>query len=112
MCEMDRDALLALVDRAREDEEFPGYFLYGQVGIRGVRSSYGWVDCDGFLRTRFELELEYEFELNEMGWDAGADGDLGSEMRAIDPTRFADGVDAYIHKLIGLETLFPLYYAD
>lgn len=112
MCEMDRDALLALVDRAREDEEFPGYFLYGQVGIRGVRSSYGWVDCDGFLRTRFELELEYEFELNEMGWDAGADGDLGSGMRVIDPDGFSDGVDAYIARLEAQGVLIPLYYAD
>lgn len=112
MCEMDRDALFALVERAREDDEFPGYFLYCQVGISGVRSSYGWVGCDGFLRTRFDLESDYEFELNSRGWDAGADGDLGSEMRAIDPTQFADGVDAHIHKLIGLGRLFPLYYAD
>lgn len=44
---MDRDELKALVEGAREDADFPGYFLYCQVGISGVRSSFGWVDSDG-----------------------------------------------------------------
>ena len=38
---MDRDELKALVEGAREDADFPGYFLYCQVGISGVRSSFG-----------------------------------------------------------------------
>lgn len=112
MCEMDRDALKALVERARESDDFPGYFLYCQVGISGVRSEYGWVDCDGFLCTRSDLEFEYEYELNDMGWDAGADSGLGSEMRVIDPDGFSDGVDAYIARLEEQGVLIPLYYAD
>lgn len=112
MCEVTTDALRALVERAREDDEFPGYFLYCQVGISGVRSEYGWVDSDGFLRMRFDLELEYEYELNAMGWDAGADGDLGSEMREIDPVGFGEGVDTYIARLEEQGVLIPLYYAD
>ena len=56
---MDRDELKALVEGAREDADFPGYFLYCQVGISGVRSSFGWVDSDGFLRTRDDLTDEY-----------------------------------------------------
>lgn len=112
MCEMDRGALFALVERAREDVEFPGYFLLCQVGIRGVRSEYGWLDWRGCLRARSDLEDDCESDLNGQGWNAGEDADLGSEMRAFDRRRFAEEVDAYIDKLIGLEMLFPLYYAD
>lgn len=112
MCEMDRDALLALVERAREDADFPGYFLLCQVGIRGVRSAYKWLDWRGVLRRRSDLEDDYESDLNEQGWNAGADDDLGSVMRAFDTTRFAEEVDAYIDRLGYLGMLFPLYYAD
>ena len=112
MREMTTDELRALVEQARESDDFPGYFLYCQVGISGVRSSYRWVDSDGFLRTRFELDLEYESELNEMGWDAGADGDLGSEMRAIDPDGFNTGAKKYIARLEARGVLIPLYYGD
>lgn len=48
MRELTVDELRALVEQARKDVDFPGYFLYCQVGISGVRSEYGWVDSDGF----------------------------------------------------------------
>ena len=113
MCEMSRDALKALVERAREDEDFPGYFLYCQVGISGVRSSFGWVDSDGFLRTRDDLADEYEDELDymcEVGLSASAM--LGRTMRAVDPSCFDEGVDSYIARLEAQGMLIPLYYAD
>jgi hypothetical protein len=114
MCEMDRDALKALVEQAREDEDFPGYFLYCQVGISGVRSSFGWVDSDGFLRTRDDLADEYEAELDYMGAAARLDvGDLlGGAMRAIDSNGFDKGVSIYIAQLESRGVLIPLYYAD
>lgn len=114
MREMNRDALKALVERAREDETFPGYFLYCQVGISGVRSPYGWVDSDGFLRARADLADEYEAELDCMGVAAGLGwGDLlGGASRIIDPDGFEAGVSIYIGRLEAQGALIPLYYAD
>jgi len=114
MCETDRDALKALVEQAREDDEFPGYFLYCQVGISGVRSSFGWVDSDGFLRTRDDLADEYEAELDYMGAAAGIGSDdlLGGAARRIDSDGFNAGVDMYIARLEEQGVLIPLYYAD
>lgn len=114
MCEMDRDALVALVERAREDEDFPGYFLYCQVGISGVRSLYGWVDSDGFLRTRDDLADEYEAELDYMGAAAciGSTELLGGMAREVDPGGFDAGVSMYIARREAQGVLIPLYYAD
>ena len=114
MCEMDRGALFALVEQARESDDFPGYFLYCQVGISGVRSSYGWVDCDGFLRTRDDLADEYEAELEREGVIRGLGSDelLGGAMRGIDPTGFDIAVGMYIDRLVAQGMLIPLYYAD
>lgn len=109
---MDRDELKALVERAREDETFPGYFLYCQVGISGVRSVFGWVDSDGFLRTRDDLADEYEAELDYMGAAAGASGLLGAATATLDPAGFDEGVDSYIARLEAQGVLIPLYYAD
>jgi hypothetical protein len=111
---MDRDELKALVEWAREDETFPGYFLYCQVGISGVRSSFGWVDSDGFLRTRDDLADEYEAELDYTGAAAGLErGALfGAAARAIDPAGFGEGVSIYIARLEAQGVLIPLYYAD
>ena len=114
MCDISRDALKTLVERAREDETFPGYFLYCQVGISGVRSSYGWVDCDRFLRTCDDLSDEYEAELDREGASLGLGSDelLGGAMRGIDPTGFDIAVGMYIDRLVAQGTLIPLYYAD
>lgn len=114
MCEMDRDALFALVEQARESDDFPGYFLYCQVGISGVRSSFGWVDSDGFLRSRDDLADEYEAELDYQGASLGLGSDElpGGAMRGIDPTGFDIAVGMYIERLVAQGVLFPLYYAD
>lgn len=112
MCEMDRDALKALVERACEDEEFPGYFLYCQVGISGVRSEYGWVDSDGFLRMRADLADECEAELDYMCAAAGGRGLLGADMVLFNPAGFDECVTTYIEHLVAQRVLFPLYYAD
>lgn len=114
MREMNRDALRALVERAREDADFPGYFLYCEVGISGVRSLFGWVDSDGFLRTRADLVDEYEAELDYMGVAAGLGGGdlLGGASRKIDPVGFDAGVSIYIARLEAQGVLIPLYYAD
>lgn len=113
MCEMDRDELKALVERAREDETFPGYFLYCQVGISGVRSVFGWVDSDGFLRTRVDLADEYEAELDYTGAAViGTRRLLGGMTRAIDPDGFDKGVSIYIARLEAQGVLIPLHYAD
>lgn len=112
MCEMDRDALKALVEQARESDDFPGYFLYCQVGISGVRSECGWVDSDGFLRTRDDLADEYEAELDYMGAAAGGGGSLGADMSMFDPVGLDEGVSAYIARLEAQGVLIPLYYAD
>lgn len=109
---MDRDALKALVEWAREDETFPGYFLYCQVGISGVRSSFGWVDSDGFLRTRADLADEYEAELDYMGAAVGASGLLGAATAVLDVAGFGEGVDSYIAHLEAQGVLILLYYAD
>lgn len=114
MCEIDTDELRDLVEQAREDEAFPGHFLYCQVGVSGVRSEYGWVDSDGFLRTRADLADEYEAELDYSGAAAGLERGtlLGAEMRRIDPDGFDDGVSIYIARLEAQGVLIPLYYAD
>jgi hypothetical protein len=109
---MDRDELKALVEGAREDETFPGYFLYCQVGISGVRSSFGWVDSDGFLRTRADLADDYEAELDYTGAAAGASGLLGAATAMLDAAGFDEGVDSYIARLEAQGVLIPLYYAD
>lgn len=114
MCEMDRDALKKLVERARESDDFPGYLLHCQVGISGVRSSFGWVDSDGFLRSRDDLADEYEAELDYQGVSLGLGSDelLGGAMRGIDPTGFDIAVGMYIDRLVAQGALIPLYYAD
>lgn len=114
MCEIDTDELRDLVEQAREDEAFPGYFLYCQVGISGVRSEYGWVDSDGFLRARDDLADEYEAELDYMGVAAGIGSDdlLGGASRRIDPAGFDAGVTLYVERLVAQGVLIPLYYAD
>lgn len=112
MCEMDRDALKALVEQAREDESFPGYFLYCQVGISGVRSEYGWVDSDGFLRMRADLADECEAELDYLCAAAGGSGLLGDDMRLFNPAGFDECVTTYIEHLVAQGVLIPLYYAD
>lgn len=109
---MTSEEVRAVVEAALQDEDFPGYFLYCQVGIRGVRSNYVWVDASGRLWDRWGFELEWEYTLNERGWDRGEDGDLGSEMRRHDPSEFAAGVDALIEERVSRGDLFPLYYAD
>lgn len=114
MCDIDTDELRDLVEQAREDEAFPGYFLYCQVGISGVRSSFGWVDADGYPRTRADLADEYEAELDYSGAAAGLERGtlLGAEMRAIDSDGFDEGVSIYIARLEAQGVLIPLYYAD
>lgn len=112
MCELTVDELRALVERAHEDEEFPGYFLYCQVGISGVRSEYGWVDCDGFLRMRADLADECEAELDYMGAAAGCSGLLGADMALFNPAGFDECVTTYIEHLVAQGVLIPLYYAD
>lgn len=109
---MDRDELKALVERAREDETFPGYFLYCQVGISGVRSSFDWVDSDGFLRTRADLADEYEAELDYMGAAAGTSSLLGACVSMFNRAWFDEGVDSYIARLEAQGVLIPLHYAD
>ena len=112
MREMDRDALKALVEQAHEDGDFPGYFLYCQVGISGVRSEYGWVDSGGFLRTRDDLADEYEAELDYMGAAAGTSSLLGACVSMFDRAWFDEGVASYIARLEEQGVLTPLYYAD
>ena len=109
---MDRDALKALVERAREDADFPGYFLYCQVGISGVRSPFDWVDSDGFLRTRADLADEYEAELDYTGAAAGTGSLLGACVSMFDRAWFDEGVATYIARLEAQGVLIPLYYAD
>lgn len=109
---MNRDELKALVERAREDADFPGYFLYCQVGISGVCSSFGWVDSDGFLRTRADLADECEAELDYLCAAAGGSGLLGDDMRLFNPAGFDECVTTYIEHLVAQGVLIPLYYAD
>nr|DAN89033.1 MAG TPA: hypothetical protein [Caudoviricetes sp.] len=101
----------AAVAAALESDDFPGYFLYCQVGISGARSNYEWVDASGRLWDRWGFELEWECALNERGWDLGKD-DWGSEMRRENPRMFAAGVDSLIADKVADGELFPLYYAD
>lgn len=108
---MTSEEVRAAVAAALASDDFPGYFLYGQVGIRGVRSPYKWVDTAGKLWDRWGFELEWEYMLNERGWDLGKD-DWGSEMRRDDPRLFARGVDSLIADRMADGDLFPLYYAD
>ena len=75
--------------------------------VRGVRSSYEWVDASGRLWDRWGFELEWEYEQNERGAD-----DVGSMMRWYQPDVFAMGVDALIEERLDSGDLFPLYYAD
>lgn len=100
MREMTTDELRALVEQAREADDFPGYFLYCQVGISGVRSSFEWVDSDGFLRTRDDLADEAELDC------------MGAAAPRTDPDEFGAGVNAYIARLEARGVLIPLYYGD
>lgn len=109
---MTAEEVRAAVAAALESDDFPGYFLYCQVGISGVRSPYKWVDAAGTLWDRWTFELEWECMLNERGWNRGEDGDSGSEMRWNDPSEFAAGVDSLIEERAARGDLFPLYYAD
>ena len=109
---MTTEEVRAVVEAALQDEDFPGYFLYCQVGISGVRSPYEWVDRAGNLWDRWGFDLEWEYTLNQRGWDRGEDGDLGSEMRWDEPSEFAACVDSLIEDRAARGDLFPLYYAD
>ena len=100
MREMTTDELRALVEQARESDNFPGYFLYCQVGISGVRSSFEWVDSDGFLRTRDDLADEAELDC------------MSAAAPRTNPDEFSAGVDAYIARLEARGVLIPLYYGD
>lgn len=109
MRELSRDELKALVERAREDADFPGYFLACDLGLSDP--AYCWVDADGFLRSRADLADEYEDELDyacEAGFTASAL--LGGAMRAIDPSEFDEGVSFYIAQLLGQGVLIPVVY--
>ena len=108
---MTSEEVRAAVAAALESDDFPGYFLYCQVGIRGVRSPYEWVDRAGTLWDRWSFELEWECILNDCGWDQGV-YDWGSEMREGNPCMFAAGVDSLIAGRIADGELFPLYYGD
>lgn len=108
---MTSEEVRAVVAAALASDDFPGYFLYGQVGIRGVRSPYEWVDTMGALWGRWDFELELEYALNERGWDLGLDN-WGSEMRRDNPRQFAAGVDSLIADKTADGELFPLCYAD
>ena len=110
MCEIDTDELRDLVEQAREDEDFPGYFLYCQVGISGARSSFGWVDSDGFLRTRDDLADECEAELDYLCAAAGGSGLLGDDMRLFNPAGFDECVTTYIEHLVAQGVLIPVVY--
>ena len=46
---MTAEEVRAAVEAALASDDFPGYFLYCQVGISGVRSEYKWVDTSGRL---------------------------------------------------------------
>lgn len=109
---MTTDEVRAAVAAALESNDFPGYFLYCQVGISGVRSPYKWVDTAGTLWDRRDFELDWECTFNEYGWDRGEDADLGSEMRWNDPSEFAMCVDSLIEERVARGELFPLYYMD
>ena len=110
VCEMDRDELKALVEWAREDESFPGYFLACDLGLSDP--AYAWVDADGFLRSRADLADEYEAELDFMGAAArlGVGDLLGGAMRAIDSDGFDKGVSIYIAQLEARGVLIPVTY--
>lgn len=108
---MTSEEVRAVVAAALASDDFPGYFLYCQVGIRGVRSPYEWVDAVGTLWGRWDFEHEWEYMLNERGWDLGKD-DWGSEMRRDNSRLFASGVDSLIEDRAARGDLFPLYYAD
>lgn len=109
---MTSEEVRAVVAAALASDDFPGYFLYGQVGISGVRSSYEWVDRAGNLWARWSFELELESLLNARGWGRGEEDDLGSEMRWNEPSEFAACVDSLIEDRAARGDLFRLYYAD
>ena len=92
---MTSEEVRAVVEAAFASDDFPGYFLYCQVGICGVRSLYEWVDVAGVLWDRWSFELEWESILNQRGWDRGE-----------------DSVDSLIEDRAARGELFPLCYAD
>lgn len=110
MCEIDTDELRDLVEQAREDEAFPGFFLACELGLSDP--TYCWVDADGYPRSRADLADEYEAELDYSGAAAGLERGalLGAEMRRIDPDGFDEGVDIYIARLEAQGVLIPVRY--
>lgn len=108
MCEIDTDELRDLVEQAREDEAFPGFFLACELGLSDP--AYRWVDSDGYPRSRADLADEYEAELDYSGAAAGLDFDelLGGAMRKIDPDGFDVGVGIYVARLEAQGVLIPV----
>ena len=108
MCEIDTDELCDLVEQAREDEAFPGFFLACDIGL--IDPAYCWIDSDGYPRTRADLADEYEAELDYMGAAAGLQrGTLfGAATRKIDPVGFDEGVSIYIARLEAQGMLIPV----
>lgn len=112
MRELSWPEIKALVDRAREDEVFPGFFLAADLGLSD--EAYKWVDSDGFLRSRADLVDEYEAELDYMGAAAGLGGGdlLGGASRKIDPHGFDKGVSFYIARLEAQGVLIPVRHGE
>mgnify|MGYP000985740148 CR=1 FL=1 len=110
MCEIGTDELRDLVEQAREDESFPGFFLACELGLSDP--AYCWVDADGYPRSRVDLAVEYEAELDYMGAAAGLGGGdlLGGASRKIDPDGFDAGVSIYIARLESQGVLIPVRY--
>lgn len=110
MCEIDTDELRDLVEQAREDEAFPGFFLACDLGLSDPACC--WVDADGYPRSHDDLADEYEAELDYMGAAAGIGSDdlLGGASRRIDPDGFDAGVSIYIARLEAQGVLIPVTY--
>ena len=105
---LDRDELKALVEQARNDPEFPGYFNARALGV--TDPAYRWVDADGFLRLRDDLAAEYEAELDYTGVSVGlVPGELlGGAMRRIDPYGFDVAVMMHVGRLEAQGVLIPV----
>ena len=110
MCEMSRDALKALVEQAREDEAFPGFFLAADLGLSD--EAYKWVDADGFPHSRADLVSECEAELDYLGAAWGGGDSLGADMSTFDPAGFDMSVSMYIGRLEAQGVLIPVRHGD